>query len=256
MKPFSALALAALTLAASALTPVWAQGANRRFEATYDVHARGVQAGEFVFTYAQNGSTYETTANRRLTGAVRMLAGSSQDYAYSARGTVAANNALRPSYYRHQGGRRDRVVEARFTADDIVTTSNPRMGMGDPPATQAQKRGAIDQISAIAAMVVADGDVCRRTIPVYMDGRSRYDLVMSANGSVNVDTPAYRGSALRCRVQYRPISGFGDPQEPAELTFLLWNAAPLDAAPEVALGAAAHNAPIRPARLVASPGAS
>jgi hypothetical protein len=224
LKPLAAMALI-FGLAGSALVPAVAQtatptGPTRVLEATFNVHARGMQAGEFVFRFTQTGATYEATAERRITGALRMLARDSQDYQYSVRGAVAAGGALRPSYYRHSGGRRDRVVEARFSANDIVTTSNPRMGMGDPAATQAQKRGAIDQISAIAAMVVADGDVCARTIPVYMDGRSRFDFVMHPDGAVNIDGSAYQGPGIRCRVEFRPIAGFGDPQEPSELTFL------------------------------------
>ncbi len=162
---------------------------DRRFEAVYNVNARGVDAGEFTYNFTQTGATYQVAANRRTTGGVRLLVGDDQDYAYSVRGAVAGG-ALRPSAYRHQGGRRDRVVESRFTADDITTTATPHMGMGDPAATTAQKRGAVDQLTAIAAMITATGEVCNRTIPVYMDGRSRFDFVMRANGNVNVDTPA------------------------------------------------------------------
>jgi hypothetical protein len=94
------------------------------------------------------------------------------------------------------------------------------MGMGNPPATAAQRRNTMDQISAIASMITASGDPCQRTIRVYMDGRSRFDFVLTPNGRVNVNTPAYRGEALRCRVEFRPIAGFSDPQETEVLTFL------------------------------------
>jgi hypothetical protein len=69
-------------------------------------------------------------------------------------------------------------------------------------------------------MITASGDPCQRTIRVYMDGRSRFDFVLTPNGRVNVNTPAYRGEALRCRVEFRPIGGFSDPQETEVLTFL------------------------------------
>jgi hypothetical protein len=55
---------------------------------------------------------------------------------------------------------------------------------------------------------------------IYLDGRSRFDFAMMANGQVDVNTQAYRGRALRCRVQFTPIAGFSDPQNPAVLTFL------------------------------------
>lgn len=92
--------------------------------------------------------------------------------------------------------------------------------MGDPPATQAQRRGTIDQLTAIAAMITAQGDPCSRTLRVYMDGRSRFDFVFTPDGNVNISSRAYNGPGVRCRVQFRPIAGFGDPQEPATLTFL------------------------------------
>jgi hypothetical protein len=44
---------------------------------------------------------------------------------------------------------------------------------------------------------------------------------MAPNGRQNVNIAGYRGQAYRCRVAFRPIAGFSDPQEPATLTFLL-----------------------------------
>lgn len=195
--------------------------ASRRVEAVFSVTANVGTVGEFIYRFNQTGDTYQASASRRTTGLVRALAGDSQDYNYSSRGVVTESGALRTIYYRHQGGRRDRVVEAAFSPDDIVTTTNPPgMGMGSPRATQAQKRGAMDQLTAIASMITASADPCGRTLPVYMDGRSRFDFVMSPNGRVNVNTRAYEGQVIRCRVQFRPLAGFSDPQEPAELTFL------------------------------------
>src|SRR5690606_38529675 len=143
------------------------------------------------------------------------------------RGSVAADGSLRPSVYQHQGGRRrddrpnGRLIRATFTGDDVVTTASPgRPNMGDPPATPAQRRNTIDQLTAIAAMVTAQGDPCDRTLRIYMDGRARFDFALTPNGRVNINSRAYQGEGLRCRVQFRPIAGFGDPQDPATLTFL------------------------------------
>ncbi|MBL8531940.1 MAG: DUF3108 domain-containing protein [Hyphomonadaceae bacterium] len=196
------------------------QGASRQFHGTYAVYARGIQAGEFTYRFSQTDAAYEASASRRLSGLARTLMGDRQDYDYSVRGAVAANGALQPAAYTHRGGRRDRVVRTTFSATDAVTTAEPAMGMGNPPATQAQRRGSVDQITAIASMITASGDPCRRTIPVYMDGRSRFDFVLTPNGQVNVNTPAYRGQALRCRVEFRPIAGFSDPQTTETLSFL------------------------------------
>ncbi|MGE3251652.1 MAG: DUF3108 domain-containing protein [Hyphomonadaceae bacterium] len=209
------LGLAALTPAASAQQ---AQPANG-FTVVFSVQARGITAGEFTLTTNFTGSTYEVTANRRMTGLVRAAVGSSQDYRYSVRGAIV-NGQLRPQDYQHQGGSRNRLVQARFSPEDIVTTATPQMGMGTPPATQAQRRGAIDQLTAMASMVIATGDPCSRSIAVYMDGRSRFDFVLTPNGRQRVNAAGFNGEAIRCRVQFRPIAGFSDPQQPATLTFL------------------------------------
>ncbi len=224
MKSFAAalLGLAAVTGAAMAQTPP----ANLSLEVTFNVFARGMNAGDFSYRFSQTGQAYEASATREMKGLIGAALNRSQDYTYSVRGAVAADGSLQPSAYQHQGGRRradrpnGRLVRATFTANDVETIAIPAMGMGDPRATPAQRRGVIDQVTAIAAMAVASGDPCTRTMRVYMDGRSRFDFVFIPNGRVNVNTRAYRGEALRCSVQFRPIAGFGDPQEPATLTFL------------------------------------
>jgi hypothetical protein len=218
------LALGLAALAGSAT----AQTADRSFVGAYKVHARGVEAGDFDYRFTQTGNSYTATANREMTGWVGAALNRSQDYRYSVRGTVGANGALRPSAYEHQGGRRredrpnGRLIRAAFTADDVVTTAQPgNPNMGDPPATAAQRRGVIDQLTAIATLLTSTTDPCSRTLHIYMDGRARFDFVLTPNGTVNVDTRAYRGQAVRCRVQFRPIAGFGEPPDAANLTFVL-----------------------------------
>ncbi|HET9231474.1 MAG TPA: DUF3108 domain-containing protein, partial [Vitreimonas sp.] len=221
------LLAAAMTLGLALAGPAAAQSGNRSFDGTYSVHARGVEAGDFEFSFRQNGNSYTATASREMKGWVGAALRRSQDYNYSVNGSVAADGSLRPSQYQHQGGRRredrpnGRLIRATFSANDVVTTATPgNPNMGDPPATQAQRRGTIDQITAIAAMVTTSGDPCSRTLRIYMDGRSRFDFVFTPNGAVNIDSRAFQGPGVRCRVQFRPIAGFSDPQEAATLNFV------------------------------------
>jgi hypothetical protein len=227
MRPLAAVigALGVVLLAGSAAAQV---EPDRSFDATYAVIARGIEAGEFRYSFRQTGSTYQAGANREMKGWIGAMLRRSQDYDYSVRGTVGPDGSLHPQAYQHQGGRRrddrpnGRLVRAMFTATDVVTTTVPAgMGMGNPPATLEQRRGVIDQITAIAAMLTANGDPCARTLRIYMDGRSRFDFVLTPNGRVTIDSRAYRGPGVRCRVEFAPIAGFGDPQDPATLTFLL-----------------------------------
>ena len=221
------LLAAAMTLGLALAGPAAAQSGNRSFDGTYTVHARGVEAGDFEFSFRQTGATYTATAGREMKGWVGAALRRSQDYNYSVNGSVAADGSLRPSQYQHQGGRRredrpnGRLIRAAFSANDVVTTATPgNPNMGDPPATQAQRRGTIDQITAIASMITTSGDPCSRTLRIYMDGRSRFDFVFTPNGAVNIDSRAFQGPGVRCRVQFRPIAGFSDPQEAATLNFL------------------------------------
>jgi len=219
-----ALGLAALAGPAGAQTE-----ANRTFVAVYSIHApQWRDAGDFNYSFAQTGSTYQASATREMKGVAGALLQRRQDYTYSVRGWVAADGTLHPAQYQHQGGRRradrpnGRLIRTAFTADDAVTTAVPGPpNMGDPPATAEQRRNTIDQLTAIAALVTTTGDPCARTLRVYMDGRARFDFVMTPNGNVTINNAAYRGPGVRCRVQFRPIAGFGDPQEAATLTFLL-----------------------------------
>lgn len=222
------LLAAATTLGLALAGPATAQSANRTFEGTYTVHARGVEAGDFNYNFRQSGSSYSAGATREMKGWVGAALNRSQDYTYSVSGSVADDGSLHPAQYQHQGGRRredrpnGRLIRATFTANDVVTTATPgNPNMGDPPATQAQRRGTIDQITAIAALITAQGDPCARTLHVYMDGRSRFDFVMTPNGNVNINSRAYQGPGVRCRVQFRPIAGFSDRQDAATLNFVL-----------------------------------
>lgn len=228
MRKFAAvlvgLGLMALSGAAAAQTAAPA-AADKAFVGAYTVIARGMEAGSFTYNFSQTGAAYEVSARRRLTGLARTLMGSNQDFDYAVRGVVA-DGALQPRNYQHQGGRRrddrpnGRLVRVAFTPDSITTVATPTMGMGSPPATDAQKRGAVDQLTAIAGLITASGDPCGRTVKVYLDGRARFDFVFGASSQTTINSPAYRGPGLRCAVQYRPIAGFTEPQEAATLQFV------------------------------------
>jgi hypothetical protein len=190
------------------------------FAITYDIYFKGMQAGLYSYRVARSGDAYEAKADQRATGLARAVVKNRQDYSYAAKGLVTANG-LSPQTYRHSGGKKGRVVDVTFTADDIVTVANPSMGMGNPPASKAQKAGAIDQISLIYALATPKGDPCDRTMKVYLDGAKRFDLVLKPNGAQKISSGAFKGQARKCSVQFKPIAGFSDPIEPATMTFLL-----------------------------------
>ncbi len=186
----------------------------------YNLIAKGINVGTGAYSYAFSGDTYRGTASHRLTGIARSLAGSRQDYNYSVSGIVGADGKLRPRNYRHQGGRRNRVVTVDFNDRAVTTTANPAMGMGTPPASPAQKLGTVDQVTMMASMMTVAANPCSQTVRVFLEGRTRFDLSLSPSGNQNVNFSGYRGSAIRCSVRFSPIAGFSDPMDATTMTFL------------------------------------
>ena len=213
--------VAGLALALAAAAPVAAQVSDPPLlTMSYAVRARGLDVGGATYVLGVKDGAYQATFARRMSGPARALLGSSQDFTYAAQGQVGADGQVHPATYQHQGGRGHRVVRVSFAGDQITTVATPPMGMGHPPATEAQKTGAIDQVSMFARMLMAQGDPCRQSIKVFMDGRTRFDLVFSPNGRQKVSMAGFRGEAFRCSVQFQPVAGFSDPQQPARLSFL------------------------------------
>jgi Protein of unknown function (DUF3108) len=186
----------------------------------YNLIAKGINVGTGNYAYSFNGDAYRGTASHRLTGLARQLAGSRQDFNYSVSGIVTGDGKLRPRSYRHQGGSRNRVVNVDFGANAVTTTANPAMGMGVPPATPAQKLGTVDQVTMMASMMVVAANPCNQTVRVFLEGRTRFDLVLSPNGTQNVNLAGFRGAAQRCSVRFTPIAGFPDPMDATTMTFL------------------------------------
>jgi Protein of unknown function (DUF3108) len=222
MKSFAPKALFALAV----LTPlaVAAQTAGpgnlQSVSIQYNLIAKGINVGVGTYSYAFNGNSYRGTASHRLTGFARQMVGSRQDFNYSVNGVVGADGKLRPRSYRHQGGRRNRVVTVDFGDRAVTTTANPTMGMGVPPASPAQKLNTVDQVTMMASMMTVAANPCSQSVRVFLEGRTRFDLNLSPNGSQNVNLAGYRGAAIRCSVRFNPIAGFPDPMDATNMTFL------------------------------------
>ncbi|MBS0384366.1 MAG: DUF3108 domain-containing protein, partial [Proteobacteria bacterium] len=190
-----------------------------RIAINYNVVVHGIVAGEALYDFNFRGADYQATARRQITGLARTFLGNSQAFSYSSRGRIE-DGQVHPVAYRHEDDRRHRVVQVAVNGDEVITAATPRMGMGHPPATPEQKIGTIDQVSMFAQMLMGQDAPCSRTFHVFLDGRSRFDLILRPNGTQRVNLQSYRGVAQRCAVQFNPIAGFSDPQAPARLDFL------------------------------------
>lgn len=116
-----------------------------------------------------------------------------------------------PAFYQHVEhiGRRQRAVALSFLPSDVrVIADPPFRSAGDPPATPAQKREALDPIAAVLAILMDGGDnPCDRRVPIF-DSRFRYDLLFAPAGIGAVATRGWKGEAMRCAVFYVPIAGY------------------------------------------------
>lgn len=124
----------------------------------------------------------------------------------------------RPDRYAHveRTGRKVRSVDIAFDSPTAVSTAEPPFGsLGQPPASDADRTGVLDPMTAVfflSEAINGSGErLCEGSIPVF-DGKQRYDLRLEAGGTERVRTRAWRGDALVCRIWYEPISGY-DPED-------------------------------------------
>lgn len=129
---------------------------------------------------------------------------------------------LAPYRYEHTNFASDkgRVVGIDFLNGRAVPDVQPPFGsMGEPPASDEERDGALDPISTILGLSLAlpgDRDTpCDGTLPVF-DGKARYDLRFENAGLDEVRTRAWRGEAVRCRAFIEPISGYDPSDRPNE----------------------------------------
>lgn len=130
---------------------------------------------------------------------------------------------LEPWRYEHTNfaSNKGRVVGIDFRDGLASPDVNPPFGsMGEPPASDEERMGALDPITVLLNVVLAlnfeeDGQTCDGRLPVF-DGKARYDLRFVNVGPDEVRTRAFRGEAMRCQAFLEPISGYDDGDRPTE----------------------------------------
>lgn len=215
-----ALTIGAISLPALALAQHAGPGQVETVAIEYNLIAKGINVGTGRYSYKFASDSYQGNASHRLTGIARQLAGSRQDFTYSVSGIITDEGLLRPRSYRHQGGKRNRVVTVDFGDRAVIMTANPPMSTGTPSATPAQKLNTVDQVTMMASMMTVASNPCDQKVRVFLEGRTRFDLDMSPSGSQKVTLAGYRGNAIRCSVRLTPIAGFPDPMDVTNLSFL------------------------------------
>ncbi len=132
----------------------------------------------------------------------------------SASGRIAEASlapAKYDSFYRRGSSKNERVV-VTFDRSGVTTTADPPYDTTKYPVSDAEKREAVDPMSAITlvlAGVAADhANPCGTVAPVF-DGRRRYNIEFAWVRDEPVSLGAlYSGTAHLCRLHYKQIAGF------------------------------------------------
>ena len=116
------------------------------------------------------------------------------------------------SYSQDHNSKKQRV-KVSFDGDMPSTFADPAYNITKYPVTDAQKKDAIDPMSAItsifAGVKVDEKNPCGTGVQVF-DGRRRYDVTFSyvKDEPVKLSDGAFSGNTHLCQIHYNQIAGY------------------------------------------------
>lgn len=141
---------------------------------------------------------------------------------------------FQPWRYEHfnHASSKNRTVGIDFPEGRATPDINPPFGsMGEPPASDEERYGAIDPLTTLMAIIAGvnpeagegpagsilhgEENACSGRFPVF-DGKARYDVRLEDGGRDRVRTRAWRGDAFVCHAYLEPISGYDPGDRPDE----------------------------------------
>jgi hypothetical protein len=201
----------------------------------YEAFAAGFPIVTFAFRLEETPSAYSLDGRIRAVGAFRLF------YRVDLRAESQGNlirDAAQPRWHEHvfTSKGKDRVARLDYPGDGKVSAQLvPAEDSGRPKPTEQQTVDTLDPLSAILAMGhrVAHAGRCEGTFAVF-DGRRRYDLTLTDEGSERIDAaPAYVGPVRRCHAAVLKIAGFSfdHDYQPHTTNGRVWFASPKPGAP-------------------------
>jgi hypothetical protein len=203
----------------------------------YEAYAAGLPVVSFDFRLDESGVGYVVGGQIRAVG----LLGLFYTFAMQAesQGAIAVAD-LSPRFHEHRlhSRGRDRHARLDFAGDGTVTAALVPAEESDRPKPTAQQMlHTVDPLTAILVIghAVAQAGRCGGTVAVF-DGRRRYDLVLTDDGSERLEASpayAYAGEVRRCLVAAVKIAGFSFDHDysPHTSNGRVWLAAPRPGAP-------------------------
>ena len=179
----------------------------------YSIAFWGIPFGETNYEGRFSGTGYAASSHFETSGIVSLFWQAIIDA--SANGKISTRSldpAQYDSFYRRGADKKERV-RVTFEKDAVKTFADPPYDTTKYPVTDAQKREAVDPMSAVTLIlsgIRADrANPCGATAPVF-DGRRRYDIEFTYLKDEPVTLPdgLFHGTAHLCQLHYRQIAGF------------------------------------------------
>lgn len=181
-------------------------------EIAYNLAFWGIPFGETSYAGRITNGGYSASSHFNTSGIVSVFWQAIIDA--SATGHIsgrAVTPAVYDSFYRRGSSKKERV-KVSFDTSTVTTSADPPYDTTKYPVTEAEKREAVDPMSAITLVLTgakADrANPCGTFAPVF-DGRRRYNIEFTYLKDERVDLgKLFSGMAHRCQVHYRQIAGF------------------------------------------------
>lgn len=189
-----------------------------RFALEYDGHAFGVApVGKVTFDFTIDGEGYDVISTVRSGGVLKMVG--KQDVTGKSEGVITNGLPRWTSYVTTtETKRKTRTTTMTRNGEAVTVDVQPHYGgLGDPPASEVQKRAAYDPLNVFMAMGMQAQrtKTCAGRFPTF-DGRYYYELVLSPDAGIQtVKEGGYNGPVLKCKMQQVPIAGY-DAEQKAE----------------------------------------
>ena len=195
-----AAAASAQTETSVTLQPSPAISGTRTLSTSYDAAWTGVSAAQITVAVSMTHNAYSATANLKPAGLTSITNHLRKSTTYTAQ----SRGAFGPN-----GGKKHRQVSVDFAPRDVQVSALPIFGsMGDPAASAAQRREAVDSLTAIVSLIsAAPEDACTQSLKIF-DGRARYNLNLSPAGAEQIKVAGYQGTATKCTIAYKRVAGF------------------------------------------------
>ena len=215
------LALATLSIPAGS-DPAHTGGT---LEVSYNIAFWNIPIGHTVYEGALGANTYSAKAHIETGGVVGVFWKSVVDA--TVNGDIGPHSISPATYDSHSQNhnRPAQQVKVSFQNDDPTTFADPPYDTAKYPVSEAQKKGAVDPMSAITSIFSGanadDEHPCGNGAQVF-DGRRRYDVRLTyvKDEVVKLGNGLFTGTAHLCELHYDAIAGY--PQRDA----MAWQTSP------------------------------